>query len=286
MHTPVLLKEVLQYLNPQPNKNFIDGTVGEGGHSLAILNAIAPNGKLLGIDFNQRNLDVAKEKFLQNNIPQERFILVQGNFKNIKQYIAQNNFYNIAGVLLDLGLCSYFIDESEMGFSFKKNERLDMRFDTNSPLTAYDIVNTFKEQDIADIIYKYGEERFSRKIAKSIVEARKVKNIETSQELADIIKHNKSSARVFQALRIYVNKELDNLQTAIPDILDILDKNGRLVIISFHSLEDRIVKNLFKQYSLSSRFRLLTKKPIIPSKEEIHTNVRSHSAKMRAIEKI
>jgi 16S rRNA (cytosine1402-N4)-methyltransferase len=286
MHQPVLLQEVLKHLDPKPNQNFIDGTLGEGGHAQEILKLISPNGKLLGIDLDQRNLNISQEKFLNNNISKERFILVQGNFKNIKQYIKENNFQNIQGILLDLGLNSYFLDESERGFTFRKDEKLDMRFDPdNNELTAYEVINTYPEKEIADIIYKYGEERFSRIIAKKIVNQRRIKKIETTYELAQLIGNTKGIARVFQAIRIYVNKELENLETVIPDALDLLTPTGKLAIISFHSLEDRIVKNLFKQYSLTKNYTLITKKPITASKEELIENHRSHSAKMRIIQK-
>jgi len=286
MHIPVLLKEVLENLDPKPNQNFIDGTLGEGGHSLEILKLTSPNGKLLGIDFDQRNLDEAKKKFIENGIKENRINLAQGNFKNIKEYVAQNDFQDISGILLDLGLCSYFLDESNRGFTFRKEESLDMRFDPNQRLTASEIINNFSEENIANIIYQYGEDRFSRKIAKNICDYRRIKKIETTKELADIIKNNKSIARVFQAIRIYINTELDNLTQVIPDALDILAPNGKLAIISFHSLEDRIVKNLFKEYSLTNQFKLITKKPIIPTKEEGKENHRSQSAKMRIIQKL
>lgn len=286
MHQPVLFQEVLKHLDPKPNQNFIDGTLGEGGHAQEILKLISPDGKLLGIDLDQRNLNISQEKFLNNNISKERFILVQGNFKNIKQYAQENNFKNIQGILLDLGLNSYFLDESERGFTFRKDEKLDMRFDPDkNELTAYEVVNTYPEKEIADIIYKYGEERFSRAIAKKIVNQRRIKKIETTYELAQLIGKTKEIARVFQAIRIYVNKELENLETVIPDALDVLTPTGKLAVISFHSLEDRIVKNLFKQYSLTKNYTLITKKPITASKEELTKNHRSHSAKMRIIQK-
>jgi len=295
MHQPVLLKEVLENLNPKPNQNFIDGTLGEGGHSLEILKLTSPDGKLLGTDLDQRNISVAKENLITNSISKERLVLVQGNFKNIKQYTKENNFKNVQGILLDLGLNSYFLDESNRGFTFRKDEELDMRFDPdNTELTAYEIINSYKEEEIANIFYQYGEEGFSRRIAKNIVDQRRIEKIKTTEDLAKIIQRsvpgspmikNKSVARVFQALRICVNEELASLESVIPDALEILDNGGKLAIISFHSLEDRIVKNLFKEYSQTNQYTLITKKPITASREEVENNSRSHSAKMRIIQK-
>ncbi len=187
MHTPVLLKEVIEGLNPKPNQNFIDCTLGEGGHSLEILKLILPNGCLLGIDFDKRNTDFAKQKFIESGINESNFKLVNDNFKNLKYITEQNKFKSISVILFDLGLNSYFLDESKRGFSFRFNEYLDMRFDDKKQLDAHEIVNTFKENEIESILRELGEEIFSKSIAKAIIEHRKNQEIKTTFDLNEII---------------------------------------------------------------------------------------------------
>ena len=268
IHVPVLQKEVIRYFDPKPNENFIDCTVGEGGHSYAILERIAPRGKVLGIDCQLRIK------------PKERLILAEDNFVNLKEVVEKNKFKQVSGVLLDLGMSSWHLEESGRGFSFQKREPLDMRYCVQNWLTAEKIVNYWPHQDIKRILLEYGEERRAERIAKKITETRKIRPIENTLQLRAIIGESRGSlAQVFQALRIAVNDELNNLEKTLPQALEILEKGGRLAGISFHSLEDRIVKNFFKNQPLE----MLTKKPITPSLAEIKSNPRSRSAKLRVI---
>jgi 16S rRNA (cytosine1402-N4)-methyltransferase len=276
MHIPVLQKEVLEMLSPKPNENFIDCTIGEGGHSLAILEMIKPKGKILGID---------QEIRLKKG--DKRLILVDDNFANLKSIVENYKFNNIQGILFDLGMSSWHLEESGRGFSFKRPEPLDMRFSKKNPLTAEKIVNYWSKPEIERILREYGEEKKALKIAQKIIELRGTLQIKTVPQLVKITDSlGVSPQRTFQALRIAVNDELNNLKKALPQAKEVLNKGGRLAVISFHSLEDRIVKNFFKDYSQKGQLKILTKKPIIPSDEEIKNNPRSRSAKLRVVEKI
>lgn len=287
MHQPVLLKEVLEYLNPQPDENFVDCTLGLAGHSSAILENNQP-GKVLGIDLDKDSLEKVKEEKI------ERLIPVQGNFANLKEIVERNDFYPVNGILLDLGFSSWQLEKGQRGISFQKDEILDMRFDKENDLTAKEIVNQWPEKELEKIFQEYGQERFSRKIAREIVSQRKFEKIETTSDLVEIVsqaipfKKGKIhfATRIFQALRIAVNDELNNLRKVLPQALEILESNGRLIVISFHSLEDRIVKNFFREKSKLEILKILTKKPIRPGEEEIRLNPRSRSAKLRAITKL
>lgn len=271
-HIPVLQKEVIKYLDPSPNENFIDCTFGEGGHALSILEKNSPGGKVLGIDWEIR---------IQSK--NKRLILVQDNFANLKEIVEKYKFKPVHGILMDLGYSSWHLDESGRGFSFKRKEPLDMRYDKNGGLTAEKIVNYWSKLEIQKILTEYGEEKRAGNIAEKITEARKWKPIENTKQLAEIISKTGSSPRqTFQAIRIAVNDELGNLEKVLPQAIEILEQGGRLAVISFHSLEDRIVKNFFK----NSSFEILTKKPITPGLEEITKNSRARSAKLRAIIKI
>lgn len=227
MHKPVLLKQVLEFFKPQANQNFVDCTIGQGGHALPILEKIKPNGKVLGIDLNI----IIK--------PRPRLILVQDNFTNLKKIIIKYNFENIEGILFDLGFSDWQLEKSKKGFSYQKDELLDMRF-SEEGVTAQEILNTWPEQELEKIFRLYGEEEHSKNIAQDIVKNRP---LQTTQDLARLIYTWKSKARIFQALRIAVNKELENLEKALPQAMAIANK---VAVISFHSLEDRIVKNYFK----------------------------------------
>jgi len=261
-HIPVLQKEVLRYLNPKPNENFIDCTIGEGGHALALLEKIAPLGKVLGIDCQLRLK------------PKERLILVEDNFVNLKKIVERYKFGPVQGILFDLGMSSWHLEESGRGFSFKKEEPLDMRYDLRSNLTAEKIVNYYSKFEIEKILKEYGEEKKARKIAEKIIETRRIKPIKTTQQLLGIIRMiGVDPPRTFQALRIAVNHELDNLERALPQAWEILEPKGKLVVISFHSLEDRITKRFCKT------------KPIAPTLKEIERNPRARSAKLRACQK-
>jgi len=293
MHVPVLLKEVIKFLNPKAGENFIDCTVGAGGHSIEILKKNV-FGKVLAIDLDKKSI-----KFLESK-NKDRLFLVNDNFKNLKKIVEKYNFYPVNGILLDLGLSSLQLEESGRGFSFQKDEPLDMRFNKDQKITAKEIVNTFNLQKLEEIFKDYGEERFSKRIARRIVEQREVKPIKSSLELKKIIKQaiplekikyrrgkiNKVLARIFQALRIEVNQELKNLKQGLTQSIDILSPKGRLVVISFHSLEDRIVKHFFREQKDQKKIKILTKKPIIPQVKEIQKNFRARSAKLRAVIKL
>lgn len=291
MHLPVLLKEVTQYLKPQSNEDFIDATFGEGGHSLEILENNKPQGKVLGIEIDKEIYKKVKERFKDI----KRLILVNDSYTNLKEIVRQCQFYEVKGILFDLGICSYQLEESGRGFTYKKDEPLDMRFDTNQDLTAKDILNWYPEKEIERILREFGEERYSLKIAKAIVKKRKEKKFETTMDLVELLKRalprNYDNhrlpfpTRTFQALRIATNNELENIKKGIAEAFEVLKPNGRLVVISFHSLEDRIIKNFFKELEKQNKGKILTKKPITPLKEEISLNPKSSSAKLRAIEK-
>ena len=290
MHIPVLQKEVLQYLNPKPNENFIDCTIGEGGHTLAILERTSPEGKVLGIDFNPEILKCLKPE-VKHLLSEKRLILICGNFANLNRIVEKNNFKPVHGILFDLGMSSWHLEKSGRGFSFLRNEPLDMRYSTKLKiLTAEEIINKWSAKEIEQIFKEYGEERFAGRITKRIIEERKITPIRTTFQLVEIIRkavprgYEKGrihlATRTFQALRIAVNQELDNLKKVLPQVLEVLAPGGKIVIISFHSLEDRIVKNFFR--GNRSCFKTLTKKPIRPTETEIKLNPRSRSAKLRA----
>jgi len=295
MHTPVLQKEVIDFLDPKPNENFVDATIGGGGHTFEILKRTAPAGKILGIDLDESAIESLRINALGEEI-NERLILTQGNFADLEKIVAENNFWPINGILADLGISSTELEASGRGFSFLKDEPLDMRFSKKTLVSAKEIINQWPEEKIAKIIRQYGEEKFSRQIAKKIIERRKIKPIITSRQLTEIIKeatpfwyHNRKihpATKTFQALRIAVNDELVNLNIFLPSALNVLTPGGRLVIISFHSLEDRIVKNFFREKKNQRLIKVLTKKPVKPSSEEIFKNPRSRSAKLRAAVKL
>jgi 16S rRNA (cytosine1402-N4)-methyltransferase len=286
MHIPVLLNELIDYLNPKANENFIDCTLNGGGHTKAILEKIKPNGKVLGIEWDKEIFENIKKQ----NI--ERLIAVNDSYINLKEITEKNNFKNVSGIIFDLGMSSYQIDESERGFSFLKNQPLIMTYG-DAQKTAKEIVNEYEEEKLEKIIREYGEEKFSRKIAKKIVLTRKIKPIETTHDLIEIIRqaipgnqgHQKIhfATRTFQAIRIETNQELENIQTALPQAIDILNPGGKLAVISFHSLEDRIVKNFFKDQAKQGKATIITEKPIIPEEKEAQANPRARSSKLRII---
>jgi len=304
IHIPVLQKEVLEILDPKPNQNFIDCTIGEGGHTLAILEKTAPDGKILGIDWDQEMRKSLKSKVEGLKLSQ-RLILVCDNFVNLKEIAKKENFQKVQGILFDLGMSSWHLEKSGRGFSFQKDEPLDMRYNIITfgrssekyyELTAEKILNEWSEKEIEKILKEYGEERFARRISKKIIEERKIKPIRTTFQLVEIIKkavpvwyqHKKLhfTTRTFQALRIAVNGELENLKKVLPQTLEILEPEGKLVIVAFHSFEDRISKNFLKENFQKGLLKILTKKPLRPSIEEIEINPRSRSAKLRAAIKL
>ena len=288
MHVPVLLNEVLGYLDPKPNENFIDCTFGEGGHTEAILRKTAPSGKVLGIE-----TDAALCEKVKNSVRglSGRLILVNDSYANLKRIVEERNFRPVSGILLDLGLSSWHLLLSGRGFTFQKNEPLNMLF-RQEGRGADEIVNHWEENEIEKILKEYGEEKFAGAIAGKIAEKRKKKKIETTFELVEIIKeavpkrfHYKKhpATKTFQALRIAANNELENIRLVLPQAMEILEKKGRLAVISFHSLEDRIVKRFFRENKNSGRVRLLSKKPIVPGPDEILKNLSSRSAKLRVV---
>jgi 16S rRNA (cytosine1402-N4)-methyltransferase len=283
-HIPVLLKEVIGYLNPSQGKIYIDGTIGGGGHAREILRMILPEGKLIGIDLDEEALKVAEDNLKEFS---EGLILRKGNYSGMKEILKGLGIDKVDGILLDLGMSSLQLGAGR-GFSFDDLGPLDMRMDRSVKLTAADVVNRFPEKKLAEIIEEYGEERRAKRIAKAIVKARP---IGSPRELAQLInsispkghKRIHPATKTFQALRIFVNDELNSLSRAIEDGAEILNIGGRFCVISFHSLEDRIVKDCFKQIE---GLRVLTKKPLIPRIEEIKENPRARSAKLRVAEAI
>lgn len=284
MHKSVLKQEVLKYLDPKDKENFIDATAGEGGHSKAILEKT--KGKVLAIEWDKKVYQRLKREEI------ERLLIVNNSYSNLKDIVHQNNFKPVSGILFDLGFLSWHIDESKKGFSFLKEEELDMRYNTDQELTAEKIINNWDQKEISKILEEYGEEKFAKRISKEIVKRRRERRIKTTNQLAETIKdsvpgwyRNKKihpATRTFQALRIAVNNELENIKETLPQALEIVEQGGRIVVISFHSLEDRIIKNYFKKQSKKGLLKILTKKPIEASKEEIINNPRSRSAKLRA----
>jgi 16S rRNA (cytosine1402-N4)-methyltransferase len=277
-HTPVLLPEVLKFLAPQKNHIILDGTLGLGGHAQAILEKIGKNGKLIGFDLDKRNLKLAKENLKKfHNLETHH-----ANFCDMLKYVAPNS---LDGILLDLGVSSLHFDDATRGFSFQNHGTLDMRFDTEQTLTAEDILNTFPEAEIADIFYKFGEIHSSRKIARQIIEFRKTQKFHATEDLVNLISARSLLPQVFQALRVAVNSELENLQMGLSAGLEALKSGGCFVVISFHSLEDRIVKHFFREQQKLGTLKIFTKKPVVADAQEIQNNSRSRSAKLRAVQK-
>lgn len=288
-HIPVLTKEVLAYLDPKPNQNFIDATLGNGGHTLAILERTAPQGRVLGIDQDQEQI-----KNCQLGGLRKRVICPCDNFSNLKNIAKENDFPLADGLLFDLGMSSWHLDDSGRGFSFLKKEPLDMRYSAQNQLTAEKIVNFWSKQDLERILKEYGEERFASQISQEIVDCRKIKPITNTLQLVEVVRRAfprgsqhqgiNFATRTFQALRIAVNDELASLEKALSQAPEVLKKGGIIVVISFHSLEERIVKNFFKENQ--AVLKILTKKPVEPISVEIKSNPRSRSAKLRAAQKL
>ena len=303
-HIPVLLNECIEGLKIKEKGIYVDGTLGGAGHSFRIATKLNNTGTLIGIDRDAEAIQKAKETLKEfNNI-----IYVQDNHDNIKEILSKLNIEKVDGILLDLGVSSYQIDEETRGFSYTKNSPLDMRMDKNQKLTAEYVVNEYTEEELANIIYKYGEEKFSRQIARRICEYRKEKRIQTTSELVEIIEKSvpRSSTgghpakRTFQAIRIEVNNEIEPLYNTVKNAIDVLKPQGRLCIITFHSLEDRTVKEAYQDsvgkctcppdlpYCVCGNKpegKIITKKPILPTEKEMEINSRSKSAKLRIFEK-
>lgn len=309
-HITVLLKETVDHLNIKPDGKYVDCTLGGAGHSEYLLSQLNENGHLYCFDRDITAINYAKEK-LKKYIDKGMVTFIQSNFSNLKEKLLAQNVTAVDGILYDLGVSSPQLDVVERGFSYSKNAPLDMRMDQSQYLTAETIVNEWEYSELVKIFYRYGEEKFSKQIARNIEKARLNKKITTTQELVDIIKSSIPHAarrtggnpakRVFQAIRIAVNDELASVEKSLEEALSLLNENGRVSVITFHSLEDRIVKTIFKEYTTPQQtpknlpilptqnemsYKLVVKKPILPTSIEIEENSRSKSAKLRVIERV
>ena len=304
-HEPVLLKECIEALNIKPDGIYVDGTLGGAGHSFEIVKKLSPKGLLIGIDRDTEALKAAKEKL--KNYTNVKY--VHDNHDNIKQILEELQINGVDGILLDLGVSSYQLDEKNRGFSYMADAELDMRMNKEQEFTAKQVINSYSEEELARIIWEYGEERFSRQIAKNICKTREQKKIETTGELVGIIKKSiplskqkdgHPAKRTFQAIRIEVNNEIEPLYNTILDCIDCLNRNGRLAVLTFHSLEDRAVKKAYNEAEgkctcpsdlpycvcgAKSQGKIINKKPIEATKQETERNTRSKSAKLRIFEK-
>jgi len=304
-HISVLPKESINALNLRQGGIYIDGTLGGGGHSSLILENLPKGGRLIGIDRDINAINAANSRLVNEN-----FQVIQDNFLNIPEILKNLSIFQVDGVLLDLGVSSHQLDTAERGFSYRMDGMLDMRMDTRTKLTAYDIVNAYSEKDLANLLFTYGEERNSRRISRAICKARESAPIETTLQLVTLIEsvsprrkrgETHPATRSFMALRIKVNDELNPLANALKNIVECLAVGGRIAVITFHSLEDRIVKNTFQElvspckcprdipYCVCHKkpqLKLITRKPIVPSDDELIQNSRAHSAKLRIAEKI
>lgn len=306
-HISVLLSETIDSLNIKPEGTYVDGTLGGAGHSSEICRHLNGNGRLIGFDQDEDAIAAASARLEGFN---DRVTVIRSNFCNMAEELTKRGIHKADGILLDLGVSSHQLDEAERGFSYRFDAPLDMRMDRSGGRTAADVVNTYDEERLFHVIKEYGEERFAGRIARSICRQRENKPIETTGELAEIIKDSipakarmnggHPAKRIFQAIRIEVNAELEVLENSIDSMIDILADRGRLCIITFHSLEDRIVKNAFRRNEnpctcppdfpicvcgKKSKGAVITRKPIIPTEEEIRMNLRSHSAKLRVFER-
>lgn len=285
VHRPVLLKEALELLDVRCGRKYIDATLGGGGHAVEI---VKRGGILLGIDCDPEAIGHARSRLKQGA---GNWMLERGNFRDIDKITKKHGFEKVAGVLLDLGMSTLQL-ESERGFSFQKDASLDMRMDTSLKVTAAKLLNSLNEDELAQIFQKFGEERLAVVLAAAIVRSRRIEPIQTTADLVSLIEQSLGrrhrihpATKVFQALRIAVNDELENLKVALPETVELLQSGGRLVAISFHSLEDRIIKREFARLASKGEVRWLTKKPLRPSEEELSFNPRARSAKLRALEK-
>ncbi len=293
MHQPVMLQEAIGSLNLKKGDVVLDATIGGGGHASQILKAITPGGILIGIDADESAIKRAHETLKEF---EGHFRLVNDNFRNLDAILAKENVKSLNAAIFDLGISSYQVDDPARGFSIKHDARLDMRMDPRLKITAYDIVNKYKAKDLSDIIERFGEERFHDRISKAIVRERLNSPIETTGELARIVhgaigfRRGKMkidpATRTFQAIRIALNDELGAIEEGVKKCVSWLDIGGRICVISFHSLEDRIIKNLFKGYAGLGIMKVITKKPLRPSNDEAMQNARARSAKLRVAERI
>ncbi|KAF1303242.1 16S rRNA (cytosine(1402)-N(4))-methyltransferase RsmH [Enterococcus saccharolyticus] len=309
-HYTVMKKETVDGLNIKPNGKYVDCTLGGAGHSEYILQQLNEEGHLFAFDQDQKAIDFASER-LASYVEKGQVTFIKRNFRFLKEELANLGIHKVDGILYDLGVSSPQLDEAERGFSYHQDAPLDMRMDQTAPLSAYHVVNEYEYHELVKIFFRYGEEKFSKQIAREIERVRKNKPIETTGELVEIIKTaipaparrkgGHPAKRVFQAIRIAVNDELGVVEDSLEQAIELLAKNGRASVITFHSLEDRIVKNMFKEYStvndlppglpvipdeFQPELKVITRKPILPSDEELAENNRSRSAKLRIAEKI
>jgi 16S rRNA (cytosine1402-N4)-methyltransferase len=292
MHIPVLLKETLSILQPEKDKNYIDATFGEGNLSFEIVKLIKPKGKVLAFEWDPELYKLGLEKI--KKMKEKNIKLVNKNFKEIKKVVKKEKFYEIKGIVFDLGISRWHYESSGRGFSFKKEEPLDMRINPKEiKITAFDIVNYASYYDLVKIFKEYGNEKEAEIISKAILERRKIKKIETSKELGEIVSQAKKektkihpATKVFMALRVFINQELENLNLALEDSLEVLEKGGKIVIITFQGFEDKVVKKFIKKYKKEGKIEVLTKNVIKPKEEEKKLNPSARSAKLRAIKKI
>lgn len=287
-HIPVMIKEVLQVLSPKENGVYVDATVGCGGHSVEILKKLGSEGKLIGIDRDAFAISCAEE--ILND---SRVILKQASFSKLKEILSELHIDRIDGIIFDLGVSMLQLKDFSRGFSFYSDERLDMRMDQTLSLTAWDVVNRYSQKELEKIFRDFGDEPFAKKIAREIIKRRNKKPIDTCKELADLVKRIiperkkiHPATRIFQAIRIEVNKEFEELQEGLKQAIHILKTGGRICIISYHSGEDRIVKNFFREEEKKGNIRILHKKPFLPSLEEIAINPSARSARLRGGEKL
>jgi 16S rRNA (cytosine1402-N4)-methyltransferase len=294
VHIPVLVQEIVEYLRCGPGRFFLDCTVGTGGHAEAILNASQPDGRLIGLDWDEKALQVARERL---RVFGPRAVLFQEDFRRMESVLDVQGIHQMDGILFDLGVSSLQLSDSRRGFSFQDEGPLDMRMDRRNKRTAADWVNRLPEKELRDILYDYGEERWSRRIARAIVRERAKRPIQTTQHLSEIVLKAVPSfgrsgrihpaTRTFQALRIKVNDELEGLSEAIGSAARRLRTGGRLCVMAFHSLEDRVVKQTFREMGKEHGIiRVVTRKPVRPGASEIRRNPRSRSAKLRVAEKV
>jgi len=306
-HYSVMLEETIEGLCVKPEGIYVDGTLGGGGHALEVVRRLSEGGRFIGIDQDEAAIAAAKQRLKPY---EDRVSIVRSNYADIRQILNEQGIHSVDGIVLDLGVSSYQLDTAERGFSYKYDTALDMRMDTRQTLTAKDIVNGYSQKELFRVIRDYGEDQFASNIAKHIVKAREEKTIETTYELNDIIKAaipakmratgGHPSKRTFQAIRIECNKELEVLRDTLDTMIDLLSPGGRLCIITFHSLEDRLVKNAYKKAENpctcprefpvcvcgnKPKGRQTTRKPILPSEQELEENSRSKSAKLRIFEK-
>ena len=307
-HKSVLLEETIQNLKVKPDGIYVDGTLGGGGHALEVCRQLSAKGSLIGIDQDDAAIDAAGNRLREF---QDRVTIIRSNYCNMKKELNRHGITSVDGIVLDLGVSSYQLDNAQRGFTYREDVPLDMRMDQRNSRTAKDIVNTYSEQELFRIIRDYGEDRFAKNIAKNICAARMEKPVETTGELTEIIKKSipakmrmtggHPAKKTFQAIRIELNQELEVLKNSLDDMIDLLNDEGRICVITFHSLEDRIVKTIFRRNEnpctcppdfpvcvcgKKSKGKVISRQPILPSEEELEENTRSKSAKLRVFERM